>query len=398
MRSMAASLLGWAVVAFGLSTCMAHAANEDTSPPPPAQSLSDAKARECVDAGKRRDFDAAIKLCGDALAANDLPDVERGIVLSGRGLGYSEKKDCERAIADTSQAIPLLSGTIGAVPFAIRGWCYEQRGDLDRALSDFNAAVGLDPGNAGFRASRGAVYVKQNDADRALSEYDKALALDPNLAEGHRGRANVFAMKGDYAAALASMNEVVRLKPDAPASYNDRGLFELLDGQPAASIDDATKTITLAPKSPVPYENRAVARFVTGDYRAAEADAVQATRLDPKNPFTYLWLYVIGWHLPDGASRLPPQDIASANRHVWPAVILLDYQGILDAQDVQAAVAQVKSVHQAAWDCEASLYLGEQDLFQQHKDEARHNLEHARDVCPKNMQERAVVLAELQRL
>ena len=375
------------VVALSLAGCAAQ---------PAANSAKDRAAEQdaCMAAGTSRDADAAIRHCTNALPAPDLDKLTLAKMLGIRGMGYSLKDDCDRAVLDYTESIAQAPDRAPA--YAGRGWCYHQKGDLKQALTDLDKAIALNGRYADAYASRGWLYLDLDAPDQALADFNNATALDPEQDDGHRGLGMTHARKGDYAAALTAMNAVVRLKPKDPASFVSRSLVKLLSGDWQSAVDDAGKAIALDPNRTAAYQTRATAFFIGGEIRSAIADLEQARRLETDNSFTYLWLYIAHWRL--GADLDAETREAKASDDVWPKILLRHYQGRATEQDVLAEVKDAKDYRAKARECTAAFFLAERDLSEGRRDAAREKLEHARDACPGTRLERAAAIAELRRL
>ena len=100
----------------------------------------------------------------------------------GRGCGYGEKGDYDKAIADYTEAIRLDPKF--ATAYYGRGVAYGEKGDYDKAIADYTEAIRLDPKLAEAYCSRGIAYANKGDYDKAIADYTEAIRLDPKLADG----------------------------------------------------------------------------------------------------------------------------------------------------------------------------------------------------------------------
>jgi tetratricopeptide (TPR) repeat protein len=106
-----------------------------------------------------------------------------------RGRAYRVLKEYERALADFSKALALVSNYANA--YAGRGETYRLLKDYQRALTDFDSAIALDSSDLWSLARRGQTYHLLKDYQHAIEDYNRALELDPKYswAYDNRGRA-----------------------------------------------------------------------------------------------------------------------------------------------------------------------------------------------------------------
>ena len=86
-----------------------------------------------------------------------------------------QKRDFDRAIADTSEAIQLDPKSANAL--AIRGEAYRRKGDYHRAIADLNKAIRLNANDPGPFCNRGVAKLKINDSS-GHADIAKARQLD----------------------------------------------------------------------------------------------------------------------------------------------------------------------------------------------------------------------------
>ena len=72
-----------------------------------------------------------------------------------------------------------------------RGVGYANKGEYERAIADFNEAIRVDPKSTHAFRNRGVVYVLKGDYNRAIADFNVVIRLDPNdaLAFCNRGKA-----------------------------------------------------------------------------------------------------------------------------------------------------------------------------------------------------------------
>ena len=67
-----------------------------------------------------------------------------------------------------------------ALAYMNRGIGYYDKGDYDRAIADYDKAIELNPKLAPAYNDRGNVYSAKGDYDRAIADFDKAIELTQN--------------------------------------------------------------------------------------------------------------------------------------------------------------------------------------------------------------------------
>jgi len=196
-------------------------------------------------AGRRADFDAALKLdpkYAEALTAKAMLEVENGNftgaidiysaslrdapddldTLVNRGIAYVRSGDLVRAEKDFAQARAKGSK---AVDFNNICWAKATAGvALESALSDCNAALAKEPDFPGFLDSRGLVLLRLGRLDDAIADYDRALAKAPRMPSSLFGRAIAQARKGNKAKSDVDYATALRVDPDVEAEFKGYGI------------------------------------------------------------------------------------------------------------------------------------------------------------------------------
>jgi lipoprotein NlpI len=171
-------------------------------------------------AAPAQDGEACARGAGDAGIAACTREIEsgkhRGPALAqryyNRGVGYYQKEDSDRAIADFSEAI-RLDPALGPA-FVNRSSAYLDKDDADRAIADLTEAIRLNPKRAVAFYNRGIAHVVRSDIDRAFTDFNEAIRLDSTDIDRYRWRGNVNFYKGDYDAAASDLARVVLQSPD----------------------------------------------------------------------------------------------------------------------------------------------------------------------------------------
>jgi tetratricopeptide (TPR) repeat protein len=138
-------------------------------PPPPDASE---KRQEAIKAAERQDWDAAIRLSGEAIAL----DPKNRDAYWVRGLAHLKKKEHAKAEADCTQAIKL------------------------------------DEKYAAAYRERGLAYLGQQKYPEAIADFTAYLKLRPEDPEGFEWRALANSKSGNDAAASADLRQAEKLK------------------------------------------------------------------------------------------------------------------------------------------------------------------------------------------
>jgi Tfp pilus assembly protein PilF len=193
--------------------------------------------------------DSRIAACTQAIGSGKGRGPNLSWAFFNRGVGYLEKRDNDRAIADYTEAIRL--GPRDADAFVGRGSAYSNKHDYDRAMTDYNEAIRLDPKSASAFTGRGNVYGDKGDYDRAIADLTEAIRLDPMYALAYTNRGLAYEKKGDIARARADFD----FAWDLPQKYMDdkaardtaRAHLAALPVPPAAAAPPAAPPVAIAP-------------------------------------------------------------------------------------------------------------------------------------------------------
>jgi tetratricopeptide (TPR) repeat protein len=229
--------------------------------------------------------DQAITACSRLISAGKLQGRELAIVYRNRCIGWNQKRDSERALADCDEAIRLAPSYPGG--HNGRCWALNSKGEHDRAIADCNQAIRLDPKASGPLINRGIAWAGKRDFNRAIADFDEAIRLNPKDPNGFANRASAWSNKRDYDRAIADYDQALRLDSKNARIFNGRGLMWANKRDYARAIADYSDALRLDPKYVVAYNNRAIAFKYTSDYDRALADLNEAIRLDPKYGFSY---------------------------------------------------------------------------------------------------------------
>jgi tetratricopeptide (TPR) repeat protein len=103
---------------------------------------------------------------------------EHFMAYTARAAVYSDRGECERAIADYTRAIEL--NPEDALAWNNRSITFARMGKLDRAVEDQNRAVELEPRSAYRRRVRAGMLMQAHQFAAAISDLEQCLAQTPN--------------------------------------------------------------------------------------------------------------------------------------------------------------------------------------------------------------------------
>ena len=256
--------------------------------------------------------DEAVKVFSRQLAKNP----RDAFALKSRAAAYIEKKEFDRAIADSDAAIKL--GPADSQAFDLRGRAYigdtnddggtlhldssgprvspnvaSDRGTrLDRAIEDFSEAIRIEgmwatmdprsPSNADTFDDRGMAFLVKGDFDQAIADFTEAIRLETTDSYAFCMRGNTYLFKNDFDRAMADFNEAIRLDPRNAYAFDSRGAAFHAKSDLDRAIADYSEAIRLDPKAASFLRNRGVAYAHQNDYDRAITDLSEAIRIDPK--------------------------------------------------------------------------------------------------------------------
>jgi tetratricopeptide (TPR) repeat protein len=204
------------------------------------------------------------------------------------GVGYFQKGDYDRAIANFSDAIRLsLYYSTNPIAYLNRGLAYSSKGDYTGALVDYNQAIRLDPKNPVVFFSRGTVYGKKGDLDDAIVDFNQAIQLNPNYAPAFVNRGAAYNNKSDYDRGIADFTEAIRLDSKNAFAFHNRAFAYINKGDNDRAIDDYSEAIRLNPNDAMAFYYRGLANDRKGYFDRAIADYSEAIRLEPTKAFIF---------------------------------------------------------------------------------------------------------------
>ncbi|WP_213742047.1 tetratricopeptide repeat protein [Bradyrhizobium sp. dw_411] len=346
----------------------------------------------CKFAGQIGKADESIAACDRVINDLKVTAANRAVAFASRCGWWWAKKDSDRALSDCNEAIKADSRYAAA--YVNRGNAYLLKSDVDHAFADFSEAIRLDPKNAWAYTNRGNLYKNKGDFEHALADLNEAIRLDPNYAMVFLARGDVYRSQGDLNRAMTDLNESIRLDSNYASAYFTRGRLSYMLGNNPGALEDFTKAIKFDTEDATAYFNRGVAYFVVGGRLAdAVADFKKASELNPKDAYAALWRELaerrtnnVTGHLAEAAKQL--------DMTVWPAPVIRQFLGELNAEQTVAAAADNDPRTKQAQTCEANFYGGELALVKKNKKEALRLLKLAADNCPRSFVESTAAIAE----
>jgi lipoprotein NlpI len=292
---------------------------------------------------------------------------------------------CATIIDDRSEPVRTR-----AVAHLKRGHEWGIKGDLDRAIADYSEAIALDPQYALAYHRRGMAFRDKGDLDRALADYTMALRIEPTPGV-YTSRGDVWREKRDVDRAIVDYGEAIRLDAKSVSAFHRRGLAWREKDELDRAISDHTSAIRLDPNHADAYKNRGIAQFEKGEFLGAASDLLHAVEI-VDDPYMMLWRYLArgrtgqdgSAELSVGAARLTSKD--------WPFALIEVYLGRRTPDEIRTAALKPNET------CDAAFYIGQWYVLRGNRAEGRSALQAATEICPKNLAEYDVALAELRRL
>lgn len=237
-----------------LGTPPALAAHGFPLPPPAAtpaagdaaQDKTEARAAALAMEGQaravRNDFTGAYEAFSKAIALTR-SDERRAMYFIFRGYlaGLGPHGHTDQAIADITEG--MRDPVWRPVAYGLRARVWLERKDYDRAIADCTEQLRLltkpgdNPGE-GLRVC-GLAWLGKKDFAKAIDHFDRALARNPNLAEAMVDRGIAFAMQGQDERALADYGAALRQNPKNALALYARGVTRLERGDAAGNADIA---------------------------------------------------------------------------------------------------------------------------------------------------------------
>jgi tetratricopeptide (TPR) repeat protein len=347
------------------------------------------------DCTRSQDPPVVIAACTRMIERNsaDSPH-DLAVVYFDRALAYKTLKQYDRALDDNTRALKLDPKYAHA--YLNRAVVLAAAGDSAAALRDFGEAIRLDPSNALAYLNRGLIYHAQKNYDAAIADYGKTISLAPNASAAYVDRGWAYYAKGDVDRAIADYGEALRDDPNNQFAYVDRALAYGRKGDIPHALADYSQVLKVNPNLASGYFGLGYNHFRMDDMPRALAELTQANALDPGNAYIALLLDIVAQrsHL---QSSLKDQS-AKIDMTKWPAPLIRLYLGQLTPDAALAAADNADATTKRGQVCEVDFYVGELDLREQRKDDARLRFERAAHDCPQNYLESWFAVSALKAL
>jgi lipoprotein NlpI len=321
-----------------------------------ASGYSKAAVAACQTASDDGDFRRTIAECGNLIKEPNVPAAEKAKALVNRCRAYYYKGEDALAIEDCTAAVAIEPGH--ALAFQYRGRAYGGRFQYDEAIRDFDRAIAIEPANPDVYVMRGFAYYNRGDNDAAIGDYERALKNN-----GDKGWV-----------------------------YYRRGTAFLARGEVQRGMDDYARSIPLTAKETPRFA--AHASFYLGKYAEAASYFDEVSESDPYDAFFH---YLSRRHAgrDDAATVF---EAVESQLQSWTSQLVRYFRGESSKADLLKAAADPDPKADTWQRCEAEFYIGEVELADGNKAEARQRFETAVRICPKDFIELMAARAELARL
>lgn len=279
---------------------------------------------------------------------------------------------------------------------------------------------------------RGRLQASVGHIAEARNDIDEAVRRAPEQPEVWLGRADFLRAQGDWVGSQSALDRVLALRAPDVHTWTFRAELDLSQGRFREAVRDAEEALRLDPayvnairfhstalvyagdydaalvelrraheRQPLGSDTRMIGaiQFMQGHYAESAATWAAATG-DPNNAAYYsLWRYLALRHTDSSkkaASAL--ESTAPTASTAWPAPIVELYRGHIDALALMATARLAQSRESANQVCEAWFYAGEAELDAHHIPETVDLLRQAVAICPLQITERKLAVAELRRL
>jgi len=170
-------------------------------------------------------MDLKISYCTKAIESGLLNSQDLSTTYTNRGLGYEERGDRERAMADFDSAIRIKPDN--GQSLVARGNFHRYLGEETKAQADYGAAIAIPiPPESRFRPylDRSRAYLAKGDLTAALTDLNTANRLDPSIREVYVLRGNLYYRRKDFHAAIEQYSGAIKLNAKDAEMYDSRAL------------------------------------------------------------------------------------------------------------------------------------------------------------------------------
>jgi lipoprotein NlpI len=161
-----------AIIRLGVAVVIVIGAGLSTRADPPALVSAGAEAIQ------KGQWDEAIAVLSQAIAAGGLSSADLVTAHTDRGYAYFGKSQADKAIADYTAAIRLAPNDADA--HSLRGWAHFTEGKMKQAIADSAAAIRVDPNSAFAFRNRGRAQLYAGQARPAADDFAAAVKLAPS--------------------------------------------------------------------------------------------------------------------------------------------------------------------------------------------------------------------------
>lgn len=157
-----------------------------------------------------QDFDPDLRIEGCSNLINE-GAMGRSLALAymNRGIGYNDKYQSDKAIADFDRAIEVMPDL--AIAYYNRATVYTETGNPAKAVQNLDEAIRIDPTDPDFFDARGFALVDLRDFESAVIDFDRAIELDPGFGAAYYHRGQAYHALAKIEKALADFNKSIEL-------------------------------------------------------------------------------------------------------------------------------------------------------------------------------------------
>lgn len=211
-----------------------------TSLPSPGDDNTDRIMKTARAAIKKKNFQAAIKLCTEVIAKepqNGDAYLTRGIALEWLDKSAAAAKDFDKGLNLTTPQ--------SSVFFEQAANAYNDTRQTQKALKILDEGIRTHPASALFR-DKGQILWQLGKRDESLACFEKAIEFAPKEYWIYADRANCYMQMKNWKSALADLNTMVKLRPTEPRTYAQRALVYETLGEKENATKDRVKAKELS--------------------------------------------------------------------------------------------------------------------------------------------------------
>ena len=228
--------------------------------------------------------DQIVAGCTTVIQSGQYDQANLSLAYINRGLGYHQKNELDKAIADYEEALKLNPQS--AVAFYARGTVYRDKGANELALADLDRAVAIKPDLPDLFATRGNVLAAMGEHERAIADFTEALRVKPGDANALSSRGYSYYKNGEIDLAMLDYDAALAIRPDA-IDFLNRGVAHFKLGEHEKSIADYSEALKLQPDYELAVANRCDAYNKIAEFDKAIADCNEAIRLKPDDALAF---------------------------------------------------------------------------------------------------------------